>query len=324
MLIDFKHSLYYSKEESLNGFSDRLPLNMKRKKYGFVKFGVMCVLLASLGCFSACDISFDFPWQSEDDNSSQSESKDPSQSESKDPSQSESKDPSPSESKDPSPSPTDGLPERYTAEADKIVNFAGGDSKLFQRANGYSNGNMFNCTWSSGNALISEGLMNMSVTKDNNSGIFYGAEYRSNKKYSYGFYSVSMKAAKCSGVVSSFFTYTNGPWDEIDIEFLGNKTTKVQFNYYTNGVGGHEHLYDLGFDASAGFHEYAFDWQKDCIIWYVDGKPVYKATKDIPSNAGQIMMNVWNGIGVDEWIGAFDQSKLPVTAQYQWIGYKKG
>lgn len=38
--------------------------------------------------------------------------------------------------------------------------------------------------------------------------------------------------------------------DEIDVEVLGKDTTKVQFNYYTNGTGNHEYLYDLGFDAS--------------------------------------------------------------------------
>ena len=27
------------------------------------------------------------------------------------------------------------------------------------------------------------------------------------------------------------------PWDEIDIEFLGKDTTKVQFNYFTHGRG---------------------------------------------------------------------------------------
>lgn len=43
---------------------------------------------------------------------------------------------------------------------------------------------------------------------------------------------------------------------EIDIEVLGKDTTKVQFNYYTNGVGNHEYMYDLGFDASEGFHTY--------------------------------------------------------------------
>ena len=130
-----------------------------------------------------------------------------------------------------------------------------------------------------------------------------------------------MKAAKCPGVISSFFTYTGHPWDEIDVEFLGNDTTRIQLNYYTNGTGGHEFLYELGFDGSEGFHEYGFDWQPDSITWYVDGKAVYRATENIPSASGKIMMNVWNTRGVDEWAGAFDPAYLPVTAQYGWIGY---
>lgn len=90
-------------------------------------------------------------------------------------------------------------------------------------------------------------------------------EYCSTNNYGYGLYEVSMKPAKNTGIVSSFFTYT-GPahgtqWDEIDIEFLGKDTTKAQFNYFTNGVGGHEKVINLGFDASQGFHTYAFDWQ---------------------------------------------------------------
>lgn len=213
------------------------------------------------------------------------------------------------------------LPERHTPEEEKIVNFSTWSGvNLFHAAHGYGNGGMFDCVWNNGNAVISDGQMNMSITAADNR--FYGAEYRSFAKYSYGFFSVSMKAAKCSGTVSSFFTYDNGTRDEIDIEFLGKDTTVVQFNYYKNGVGGHEYIYSLGFDASKEFHEYAFDWRTDCIIWYIDGKPIYKAEGDMPSHSGQIMMNVWNGKGVDGWLGAFDKSKVPVTAQYKWIGYK--
>lgn len=74
-------------------------------------------------------------------------------------------------------------------------------------------------------------------------------EYRSTNNYGYGLYEVSMKPAKNTGIVSSFFTYT-GPahgtqWDEIDIEFLGKDTTKVQFNYFMNGVGGLRRLLTL-------------------------------------------------------------------------------
>lgn len=214
-----------------------------------------------------------------------------------------------------------GIADRHTADGDKIVNFAKDSTGGFYAAHGYSNGGMFDCIWSMDNAVVNDGIMNMSVTSSN--GAYYGAEYRSHTDYSYGYFSVCMKAAACSGVVSSFFTYTNRPkWDEIDIEFLGNDTTKVQFNYYTGGVGGHEYLHELGFDASKGFHEYGFYWQSDCIVWYVDGKAIYKADRDIPTAAGKIMANVWNGKGVDDWIGAFDKSALPATAQYQWIGYK--
>ena len=103
-----------------------------------------------------------------------------------------------------------------------------------------------------------------------------------------------MQAIKNDGVVSSFFIYTgpsdNNPWDEIDIEVLGKDTTKVQFNYFTNGVGNHEYMYDLGFDASKGYHTYGFDWQPDKITWYVDGKEVYSATTNIPSTPGKIVL----------------------------------
>lgn len=54
-----------------------------------------------------------------------------------------------------------------------------------------------------------------------------------------------MMPIKADGVDTGFFMYTgpsdNDPWDEIDFEFLGYDTTKVQLNYYTDGVGGHEY-----------------------------------------------------------------------------------
>lgn len=217
-----------------------------------------------------------------------------------------------------------GIPDRLTKETEKIVRFSQGGSSEFVWADGYSNGNMFNCTWRKSSASVKDGVMSMSVSKEGSG--YAGAEYRSKSKYSYGFYSVCMKPAKCSGVVSSFFTYTNEPvWDEIDIEFLGKDTSVVQFNFYTNGKGNSEFVFNLGFDASLDFHEYAFDWTPNGIVWYVDGVAVYRATataqKALPSHSMQIMMNVWNGIGVDDWLGALDANALPATAQYKWFAY---
>lgn len=202
------------------------------------------------------------------------------------------------------------------------------DYNSFSKSSGWSNGGMFNCVWEGENIKFEDGKMLLNLDNNEYSQFddYTGAEYRTSEKYHYGMYEISMKPAKNPGIVSSFFTYT-GPsdgtvWDEIDIEFLGKDTTKIQFNYFTNGVGEHEFLYDLGFDASEEYHTYGFEWLKDSITWYIDGQPVYKATQNIPKTPGKIMMNLWPGKGVDDWLEPFD-GKVPLTASYDWIKYTK-
>lgn len=213
-----------------------------------------------------------------------------------------------------------------SADAEVLADFRKGATSLFEASDGWTNGNPFDCGWTKNNTSFDNGVLNLTIDKDSSGQYNYtGAEYRSLEHYHYGYYETSMKAIKNDGVVSSFFTYTgpseNNPWDEIDVEVLGKDTTKVQLNYYTNGVGNHEYMYDLGFDASEGYHTYGFDWQKDYITWYVDGKAVYTATSNIPSTAGKIMMNVWPGIGVNDWLKPFD-GKTPLTASYEWVTYQ--
>lgn len=198
------------------------------------------------------------------------------------------------------------------------------DSDMFEIADGWSNGSMFDCTWRKDNISFEDGIMKLTIDSDgeNASPKWSGSEYRSRDFYSYGLYEVRMKPIKNNGVVSSFFTYTgpsdNNPWDEIDIEFLGKDTTKMQLNHFTNGVGNHEYMHDLGFDASEEFHTYGFEWLPDSITWYVDGEAIYTATTDIPSTPSKVMMNTWPGIGVNSWLKPFD-GNVPLTAEYDWI-----
>lgn len=217
--------------------------------------------------------------------------------------------------------PIEGVDDRFTLDEYKIAVFANGEPHGFFARNDRGNGHPFNCSFMRSNAVIGDGVLSLVLSEDHSG--YVGAEYRIWSKTGYGFYSVKMKAAACPGVISSFFIYNGFPWDEIDIEFLGDDTTKVQFNYYTHGVGGHEYVYHLGYDASKEFHEYAFDWQEGSITWYVDGVAVYRATDNIPTTPGNIMMNVWNVSDTyASWAGKFDSSYLPVNAEYQWIGYQ--
>ena len=203
--------------------------------------------------------------------------------------------------------------------------FNGEDNRM-HRADGWSNGNMFNTTWRASQVNFEDGKMQLSINKDEeNTKIPYiSGEYRSNQNFHYGLYEVNMKPIKNDGVVSSFFTYTgpseNNPWDEIDIEFLGKDTTGVQFNYFTNGLGNKEYYHNLGFDASEAFHTYAFEWLPDSITWFVDGEKIYTATENIPQTPGKIMMNVWPGTGVDSWLKPFDGT-VPLKAEYDWVKF---
>lgn len=195
---------------------------------------------------------------------------------------------------------------------------------LMYRSNGWSNGSMFDCTWREKNVTFVDGKMRLRIDIDDEGGehIYSGAEYRTHDFYHYGLYEVSMKPINHSGVVSSFFTYTGesdgNPWDEIDIEFVGKDTSKVQFNYFTDGRGHNEYYHDLGFDASEEFHTYAFEWLPDGITWFVDGEIVHSVTDNIPSTPGRLMMNVWPGINVDDWLGVFD-GQTPLSAEYDWF-----
>ncbi len=217
--------------------------------------------------------------------------------------------------------------DNMNANATMVADFRKGQSQYFIASDGWTNGNPFDCGWFKNNTAFKDNSLQLTIDRDYTGQYHYsGAEYRTNDFYHYGYYETSMQAIKNNGVVSSFFTYTgpsdNNPWDEIDIEILGKDTTKVQLNYYTNGVGNHEYMHNLGFDASEGFHRYGFDWQPDHITWYIDGVAVYTAYDNIPKTPGKIMMNVWPGIGVNDWLNAYD-GRTPLTAKYEWVTYNR-
>lgn len=214
----------------------------------------------------------------------------------------------------------------FAAGSNFFEDFASFNSSWEYRSG--ANGSPFNCVFSPSQVSFRDSKMILTLDRDNSgSGYPYkSGEYRTSNFYGYGYYETKMKPVKNTGIVSSFFTYTGpsdgNPWDEIDIEILGKDTTKVQFNWYTNGKGGHEYFYNLGFDASQDYHTYGFDWQQNSITYYVDGVKVYTGTQEIPKTPGKIMMNLWPGITVDDWLGAYN-GKTPLSAYYEYVRYSK-
>ncbi|HET7204309.1 MAG TPA: family 16 glycosylhydrolase [Steroidobacteraceae bacterium] len=222
-----------------------------------------------------------------------------------------------------------------------IDRMTGYDTSRWMKADEWTNGSPFANAWRADHVThdAAAGRMDIQLSDVEYLGMpFSSGEYRTKGFHGYGCYEARFKPIRQPGVVTSFFTFAgpydnggNGRHNEIDIEFLGFDTRRVQFNFWTNDdryVQRNERTLTLGFDASVEFHNYGFRWFEGGIEWYVDGQRVdsfydTRRTKTPkPSDSYQkIMMNVWP---VDEtaagWAGPF-QYEGPRVAQYEWVRY---
>lgn len=255
-------------------------------------------------------------------------------------------------------------------EGDMLIDFANGaDPDVVFESDGWTNGDVFNVVWKKHNVTYENGIMRLGITEEKATAWLDDAEVefnytageaRTQNYYHYGDFEVCMKPSANPGTASTFFTCT-GPYDtkfvldengkyvtdengqrltvanshdEIDIEFLGNDTTHVQFNFFVDGVGGNEYMHNLGFDASEGFHTYGYRWEPDSITWFVDGEPVYKVTTDtsvtpagnvrivekLPSTPGRILTNYWCGNERAEgWMGRYSGATKDQGTEYKWM-----
>jgi endo-1,3-1,4-beta-glycanase ExoK len=197
-------------------------------------------------------------------------------------------------------------------------------------SDGWVNGDYHGCTWSRLNLAISKGVLQLHLGKAKDKlRPLRCAEIRTHERHGHGVYEARIRTAAGSGLNTAMFTYSGPPLtnvhDEIDFEFLGKSPQSVQLNYYVGKVGGRETAPFLGFDASAGFHDYAFVWMPDRIEWYIDGKLVRRADgAQQPVTPGQFFLSLWNGSStVNDWLGAFDATRTPVMAEIDWIGFTK-
>lgn len=171
-------------------------------------------------------------------------------------------------------------------------------------------------------------VLSLAPAPDGEEKDFWGAEVQRDGGHGYGDYEVVMQPAKASGVVSSFFTYTGGQFDdphhEIDIEFLGKDTTKLYANLFYEGEQMPGRYIPLGFDAAEGLHLYRFEWRPEGVRWFADGSEIFYAAASetpIPSFRGKLFASIW---AVTEpqapWAGAVDPA-TNVKARYACMSF---
>ncbi len=155
---------------------------------------------------------------------------------------------------------------------------------------------------------------------------YRGAEYRTINAMTYGRFEVRMRTAQVSGMLGSFFTYSDpaNPWNEIDIENMGRYSNESQFNTIVpTQADNHVYRDTLRVNPHAAFHVYAIEWTPQYVAWQFDGAEVFRQTGPhiaLLNRSQKLMMNIWQPSYVD-WAGSFSPSSLPVYVYYDWVKY---
>lgn len=145
----------------------------------------------------------------------------------------------------------------------------------------------------------------------------------------YGRYEVTLQAARGSGLISAFFLHRRDPWQEIDLEILGQDTTHALLNVYFNpgapgdpynyGYAGTPVLVALGFDAAAAPHRYAIEWDTDELRWFADERLIHRRRAGrptpIPHLPMRLHLNLW-ATCAEALAGPVDARALPATATF--------
>ncbi|XP_047965399.1 xyloglucan endotransglucosylase protein 2-like [Salvia hispanica] len=123
-----------------------------------------------------------------------------------------------------------------------------------------------------------------------------GTGFQSKGSYLFGHFSMHLKlvGGDSAGTVTAFYLSSqNSEHDEIDFEFLGNRTGQpyiLQTNVYTGGKGDKEQRIYLWFDPTKEFHSYSILWNLYQIVFFVDDIPIraFNRPDPIPDPAARV------------------------------------
>ncbi|XAR53768.1 Xyloglucan:xyloglucosyl transferase [Bertholletia excelsa] len=161
-----------------------------------------------------------------------------------------------------------------------------------------------------------------------------GCGFQTKQRFRFGWFSMKLKlvGGDSAGVVTAYYMCSEngaGPErDELDIEFLGNRTGEpylIQTNIYKNGTGNREMRHMLWFDPTEDYHAYSILWNDHQIVFFVDSVPirVYKnanyTNNFFPDEKPMYLFSsIWNA---DDWatrggLEKTDWSKAPFVSSY--------
>lgn len=154
----------------------------------------------------------------------------------------------------------------------------------------------------------------------------------------FGRLEVVARASPGRGIVSSIVLESDD-LDEIDWEWLGGDPKHVQTNYFGKGnrTMGNRGQTLPGPDATAGFHNYTYDWTQDRLQWWMDDKLIRTVKyedaldgKNYPQTPCRVKIGNWPAgdpkhmpKGTVEWAGGeVEWDKGPFTMSVKQVYVK--
>lgn len=181
------------------------------------------------------------------------------------------------------------------------------------------------------NVTVAGGLLRLTAKRERVIGDGRGYDYTSGMvtsahkfSFQYGYAEMRAKLTKGKGMWPAFWMLPQDiSWPpEIDImEHLGHEPNRVHMGYHwgTHLDKKNQGSSYLGPDFSAGFHTFGVDWSPQTLIYYVNGREVYRYTDaaNITSKPMFLLANL--AVGGD-WPGAPNATAVfPQTMQVDYI-----
>lgn len=188
------------------------------------------------------------------------------------------------------------------------------------------------------NVTVGGGVMTIHLCPEGTSGpacqpttateLYTGGGLISRAKPRYGYYETRVRTNVGSGWHSAFWSAevgATGAFTEIDgFEIDSHVPGDARHNVIAWNHGGHltSGIDELGFDSSAGWHVYGYEWLENEVRFYVDGELTW-STPYAPSTYAHNFLNVWLttiAIDLNDSPGV-DDAALPGQVQWDYFRY---
>ncbi|XP_010535628.1 PREDICTED: xyloglucan endotransglucosylase/hydrolase protein 31 [Tarenaya hassleriana] len=183
---------------------------------------------------------------------------------------------------------------------------------------------VFRSLWGSQHQRVEQNTITLWLDRSSGSG------FKSLRPYKSGYFGASIKLQPgyTAGVDTSLYLSNNEDHprdhDEVDIEFLGTTPGKpytLQTNVFFRGSGdgnviGREMKFNLWFDPTQDFHNYAILWNPSEIIFFVDDVPIRryerKSEATFPTRPMWVYGSIWDA---SDW--ATENGRIKADYRYQ-------